>query len=70
MSGECAGIRIRRSGWAPGGNESVGKRKKPSARKGGVHLRTAMAEAARATWRTATGPGARAPPACRCGWSR
>src|SRR6266516_4002496 len=44
---------------APGDNESGGKRKKAPTRKGDQHLRTAMAESAWATWRTATRPGAR-----------
>jgi transposase len=44
---------------APGDNESAGKRKKAPARQGNRHLRTAMVEAAWATWRTATRPGAR-----------
>jgi transposase len=48
-----------RAGLAPGDNESAGKRKKAPARKGNPHLRTAMVEAAWATWRTATRPGAR-----------
>jgi transposase len=47
------------AGLAPGDNESAGKRKKAPARKGNPHLRTAMVEAAWATWRTATRPGAR-----------
>ena len=47
------------AGLAPGDNESAGKRKKAPARQGNPHLRTAMAEAAWATWRTATRPGAR-----------
>ena len=47
------------AGLAPGDNESAGKRKKAPARKGDRHLRTAMVEAAWATWRTATRPGAR-----------
>ena len=47
------------AGLAPGGNESAGKRKKAPARNGNPHLRTAMVEAAWATWRTATRPGAR-----------
>ena len=52
----------RLAAWArlaPGDNESAGKRKKAPTRKGDVHLRTAMVEAAWATWRTATRPGAR-----------
>jgi transposase len=44
------------AGLAPGDNESAGKRKKAPARNGNPHLRTAMAEAAWATWRTATRP--------------
>jgi transposase len=47
------------AGLAPGDNESAGKRKKAPARKGDRHLRTAMVEAAWATRRTATRPGAR-----------
>jgi len=47
------------AGLAPGDNESAGKRKKAPARKGDRQLRTAMVEAAWATWRTATRPGAR-----------
>jgi len=47
------------AGLVPGDNESAGKRKKAPARKGSPHLRVAMVEAARATWRTATRPGAR-----------
>ena len=47
------------AGLAPGDNESAGKRKKAPARQGNPHLRTAMTEAAWATWRTATRPGAR-----------
>ncbi len=47
------------AGLAPGDNESAGKRKKAPTRKGDQHLRTAMAESAWATWRTATRPGAR-----------
>ncbi len=47
------------AGLAPGDNESAGKRKKAPTRKGDQHLRVAMVEAARATWRTATRPGAR-----------
>jgi transposase len=47
------------AGLAPGDNESAGKRKKAPARNGNPHLRTAMVEAAWATWRTATRPGAR-----------
>jgi transposase len=47
------------AGLAPGDNESAGKRKKAPTRKGDQHLRAAMVEAAWATWRTATRPGAR-----------
>ena len=47
------------AGLAPGDNESAGKRKKAPARQGNPQLRTAMVEAAWATWRTATRPGAR-----------
>ena len=47
------------AGLAPGGNESAWKRKKAPTRKGDQHLRAAMVEAAWATWRTATRPGAR-----------
>jgi transposase len=47
------------AGLAPGDNESAGRRKKAPARKGDRHLRTAMVEAAWATRRTATRPGAR-----------
>ena len=47
------------AGLAPGDNESAGKRKKAPARNGNPQLRTAMAGAAWATWRTATRPGAR-----------
>jgi transposase len=47
------------AGLAPGDNESAGKRKKAPARNGNPHLRIAMVEAAWATWRTATQPGAR-----------
>ena len=47
------------AGLAPGDNESAGKRKKAPTRKGDQHLRAAMAEAAWATARTATRPGAR-----------
>jgi transposase len=48
-----------RAGLATGGNESAGKRKHAAARKGNRHLRVAMAEAAWATARTRTRPGAR-----------
>jgi transposase len=44
------------AGLAPGDNESAGKRKKAPARNGNPHLRTAMVEAAWATWRTTTRP--------------
>jgi len=47
------------AGLAPGDNESAGKRKKAPARQGNRQLRTAMVEAAWATWRTTTRPGAR-----------
>jgi transposase len=47
------------AGLAPGDNESAGKRKKAPTRKGDQQLRVAMVEAAWATWRTATRPGAR-----------
>jgi transposase len=47
------------AGLAPGDNESAGKRKKAPTRQGDRQLRTAMVEAAWATWRTATRPGAR-----------
>jgi transposase len=47
------------AGLAPGDNESAGKRKRAPTRKGDRQLRTAMVEAAWATWRTATRPGAR-----------
>ena len=47
------------AGLAPGDNESAGKRKKAATRKGDRHLRAAMTEAAWATARTATRPGAR-----------
>jgi transposase len=47
------------AGLAPGDNQSAGKRKKAATRKGDKHLRTAMTEAAWATARTATRPGAR-----------
>jgi transposase len=47
------------AGPAPGDSESAGKRKHAAARKGSRHLRVAMAEAARATARTRTRPGAR-----------
>ena len=47
------------AGLAPGDNESAGKRKHAAARNGNRHLRAAMVEAAWATARTATRPGAR-----------
>ena len=47
------------AGLAPGDNESAGKRKHAAARKGNQHLRAAMVEAAWATARTRTRPGAR-----------
>jgi transposase len=47
------------AGLAPGDNESAGKRKHAAARKGNRHLRVAMTEAAWATARTRTRPGAR-----------
>jgi len=47
------------AGLAPGDNESAGKRKHAAARKGNQHLRAAMTEAAWATARTRTRPGAR-----------
>jgi transposase len=47
------------AGLAPGDNESAGKRKHAAARKGDRHLRAAMTEAAWATARTRTRPGAR-----------
>ena len=47
------------AGLAPADNESAGKRKKTTARKGNPHLRSAMVEAAWACSRTATRPGAR-----------
>ena len=47
------------AGLAPGDNESAGKRKHAAARKGNRHLRAAMTEAAWATARTRTRPGAR-----------
>ena len=46
-------------GWRPATTNQPDKRKKAPARKGNPHLRTAMVEAAWATWRTATRPGAR-----------
>jgi transposase len=47
------------AGLAPGDNESAGKRKKAPTRKGDQHLHAAMVEAAWATARTRTRPGAR-----------
>jgi len=47
------------AGLAPGDNESAGKRKHAAARKGNRYLRVAMVEAAWATARTRTRPGAR-----------
>ena len=47
------------AGLAPGSNESAGKRKHAAARHGNPHLRAAMTEAAWATARTRTRPGAR-----------
>jgi transposase len=47
------------AGLAPGDNESAGKRKHAGTRKGNQHLRTALAESAWTTARTATRPGAR-----------
>jgi transposase len=47
------------AGLAPGDNQSAGKRKHAAARKGNRHLRVAMTEAAWATARTRTRPGAR-----------
>jgi transposase len=47
------------AGLAPCDNEPAGKRRKAPTRKGDHQLRVAMVEAARATWRTATRPGAR-----------
>jgi transposase len=47
------------AGLAPGDNESAGKRKKATARKGNQHLKTAMTESAWTVGRTATRPGAR-----------
>ena len=47
------------AGLAPGDNQPAGRRKKAPARKGNRHLRAAMVEAAWATRRTATRPGAR-----------
>jgi transposase len=47
------------AGLAPGDNESAGKRKHAAARKGDRQLRAAMVEAAWATARTRTRPGAR-----------
>ena len=47
------------AGLAPGDNQSAGKRKHAAARQGDRHLRAAMTEAAWATARTRTRPGAR-----------
>ncbi len=47
------------AGLAPGDNESAGKPKKAPTRKGDEHLRAAMVQAAWATARAATRPGAR-----------
>jgi transposase len=47
------------AGLAPGDNESAGKRKHAAARNGNQYLRAAMTEAAWATARTRTRPGAR-----------
>src|SRR5215471_14624256 len=47
------------AGLAPGDNESAGKRKYAAARPGNRYLRAAMTEAAWATARTRTRPGAR-----------
>jgi hypothetical protein len=47
------------AGLVPADNESGGKRKKTTARKGNSHLRSAMVEAAWACSRTASRPGAR-----------
>jgi len=47
------------AGLAPGDNESAGKRRHAAARKGNRYLRVAMVEAAWATARTRTRPGAR-----------
>jgi transposase len=47
------------AGLAPGDNESAGKRRHAAARQGNRHLRAAMTEAAWATARTRTRPGAR-----------
>ena len=47
------------AGLAPGDNQSAGKRKHAAARQGNRHLRAAMTEAAWATARTRTRPGAR-----------
>ena len=47
------------AGLAPGNRESAGKRMRTGTRKGNTHLAAAMVEAAWATSRTATRPGAR-----------
>jgi transposase len=47
------------SGLAPGNRESAGKRMRASARKGNTHLKAVLVEAAWATARTRTRPGAR-----------
>ncbi|WP_214107281.1 IS110 family transposase [Acrocarpospora catenulata] len=47
------------TGLAPGNRESAGKRKRTGARKGNKHLKAAMVEAAWATARTRSRPGAR-----------
>jgi transposase len=47
------------AGLAPGDHESAGKRKKAAARQGNRHLRAALVEAAWATARTRSRPGAR-----------
>ncbi|WP_214111420.1 IS110 family transposase [Acrocarpospora catenulata] len=47
------------TGLAPGNRESAGKRKRTGARKGNRHLKAAMVEAAWATARTRSRPGAR-----------
>ena len=60
MTRFAAGARLAAwAGLAPGDNESAGKRKHAAARKGNQHLRAAMTEAAWATARTRTRPGAR-----------
>lgn len=47
------------TGLAPGNRESAGKRRKTGTRKGNTHLQAALTEAAWATARTHTRPGAR-----------